>query len=51
MNDKNALRVDLPSKLYERLRKSAYEGRESMAEITRRALDRELGKLERKGRK
>ena len=48
MNDKNALRVDLPSELYERLRKAAFEGRESMAQITRRALERELAKLERK---
>ncbi len=48
MNDKNQLRVDVPSDLYERLRTAAFEGRESMAKITRRALERELAKLEKK---
>ena len=48
MNDKNQLRVDVPSELYERLRTAAYDGRESMAQITRRALERELKKMEKK---
>ena len=48
MNDKYQLRVDVPAQLHERLRKEAFEGHESMAEITRRALERELNRLEKK---